>query len=74
MYCNNCAGDTDVGHVIHPKDHADRKIAPSSQIITNQNMRVIYCEKCKQCGHSEYMYENDVHDGGTKVRLTKSDK
>lgn len=75
-YCNKCAGDTDVGDVIHPLMEDERRIAiaPRNIRITNQNMRVVYCEKCKECGHSEYLYDSDIHSGGTKVHLTNHTK
>ena len=69
--CPKCGSkDLDIGHVIHPVKDTDRHIASFQDTINHQNMRVIYCIKCINCGHSEFLSQYDsTEGGGEKVHI-----
>lgn len=69
--CPKCGStEMDIGQVIHPLGNNELHLIMQAQRVNNTNMRVIYCIKCKACGHSEFVDDCDSHQlGGEKVKL-----
>ena len=61
MYCIKCGTKMIVGTAIKPKIQYGRGFASLNHTIKSKDLKIILCDKCPNCGHSEEIETTEEH-------------